>query len=226
MAEKRKRVRPLVYIVVGICLVVFAYLGRGLYYGAKTIHELLAENKHLKQAITNLTSEEQIGYAKVIAQETTNGRILTTIKFVETARDDKLKTILEKEYTIAGDIIHFDALIVKFGNKMVMDGKTRALYLWRRVYGEKMTPEEGFAIEQPGTEPQRYSDLLKALPIKQRQMFWSNIWDLANDPEKLKEHDIEAIYGNVVYSRLRKGLIYVFKVSPTGQVYPEVVPDM
>jgi hypothetical protein len=89
-----------------------------------------------------------------------------------------------------------------------------------------MTPEEGFVIEQPGTEPQRYSDLFEALPIKQKQMFWSNIWDLANDPEKLKKHDIEAIYGNVVYSRLRKGLIYVFKVSPTGQVYPEVVPDM
>ena len=226
MAEKRKKVRLLVYIVVGICLVPFAYLGRGLYYSAKTIHELLAENKHLKQAITNLTREEQIGYAKVISQETTNGRLLTTIKFVETARDDKLKKILEKEYTIAGDIIHFDALIVKFGNKMVMDGKTRALYLWRRIYGEKMTPEEGFVIEQPGTEPQRYSDLFEALPIKQKQMFWSNIWDLANDPEKLKEHDIEAIYGNVVYSRLRKGLIYVFKVSPTGQVYPDVVPDM
>lgn len=226
MAEKRKKVRILVYIVVGICLVPLAYLGRGLYYGAKTIHQLLAENKHLKQAITNLTSEEQIGYAKVINQETTNEQLLTTIKFVETDRDDKLKTILEKEYTIAGDIIYFDALIVKFGNKIVMDGKTRALYLWRRVYGEKMTPEKGFAIEQPGTEPQRYSDLLKALPIKQRQMFWSNIWDLANDPEKLKEYDIEAIYGNVVYSRLRKGLIYVFKVSATGQVYPEVVPDM
>ncbi|MCH7557025.1 MAG: hypothetical protein IIB56_06165 [Planctomycetes bacterium] len=226
MAEKRKKIRLLVYIVVGICLVPFAYLGRGLYFGAKTIHELLAENKHLKQAITNLTREEQIGYAKVIAQETTDGRMFTTIKFIETARDDKLKKILEKEYTIEGDIIHFDALIVKFGNKMVMDGKTRALYLWRRIYGEKMTPEEGFIIEQPGTEPQRYSDLFKALPIKQRQMFWSNIWDLANDPEKLKEHDIEAIYGNVVYSRLRKGLIYIFKVSPTGQVYPEIVPDM
>jgi len=226
MAEKRKKVRPFVYILVVICLVILAYLARGLYYGAITIHQLLAENKHLKQAITNLTNEEQIGYAKVITQETTNEQLLTTIIFVETARDDKLKKILEKEYIIAGDIIHFDALIVKFGNKMVMDGKIRALYLWRRVYGEKMTPEEGFAIEQPGTEPQRYSDLLKALPIKQRQMFWSNIWDLANNPDKLKKHDIEAIYGNVVYSRLRKGLIYVFKVSPTGQVYPEVVPDM
>jgi len=94
MAEKRKKVRLLVYILVGICLVPFAYLGRGLYYSAKTIHELLAENKHLKQAITNLTREEQIGYAKVINQETTDGRLLTTIKFVETARDNKLKKIL------------------------------------------------------------------------------------------------------------------------------------
>jgi len=226
VAEKRRRARPLTYIVVGICLIVFAYLGRGFYYGAMTIHQLLAENKHLKRAITNLTHEEQIGYAKVIARKTENGQLFTTIRFVETARDDKLKTILEKEYTIEGDIIHFDALIVKFGNKMVMDGKTKALYLWRRVYGEKMAPEDGFAIEGPGAEPKRYSDLLQALSIKQRQLFWSNIWDLANDPEKLKKHDIEAIYGNVVYSRLSKGLIYVFKISPTGQVYREVVPDM
>ena len=226
MTEKRKRVRSLVYIVVGICLVVFAYLGRGLYYGAKTVHELLAENKHLKEAITNLTTEEQIGYAKVISQEMTDGRLLTTIKFVETARDDKLKKILEKEYTIEGDIVHFDALIVKFGDKMVMDGKMRALYLWRRVYGEKMTPEEGFTIEEPGVEPQRYSSLLEALPIKHRQMFWTSIWDLANDRKKLMEHDIEAIYGSAIYTKLRKGLIYVFKISPTGQVSPETVPDM
>lgn len=212
--------------MVGICLIVFAYLGRGFYYGAMTIHQLLAENKHLKRAITNLTQEEQIGYAKVIAQETEDGELLTTIRFVETARDDKLKTILEKEYTIEGDIVHFDALIVRFGDKMVMNGKTKALYLWRRVYGEKMAPEDGFVVEEPDAEPKRYSDLLQALSIKQRQLFWSNIWELANDPEKLKAYDIKAIYGNVVYSRLRKGLIYIFKISPTGQVYPEVVPDM
>jgi hypothetical protein len=226
MAQKSKKLRILFLIIAGAGLVAFAYLGRGLYHGAITIHQLLAENKHLKQAITNLTREEQIGYAKVLAQETIDGRLLTTLKFVETARDDKLKKILEKEYTIEGDIVHFDALIVKFGNKMVIDGEMRALYLWRRVYGEKMAPEEGFVIEQPGTEPQRYGDLLKALPIKHRQMFWSSIWELANNTEMLKEHDIEAIYGNVVYSPLRKGLIYVFKISPTGQVYREVVPDM
>jgi hypothetical protein len=214
------------YILLGLFLVGFIYMARGLYYGTKTIYELLAENKQLKQAITNLTQEEQIGYAKVIEQQIKDGKVFTTVRFVETARDDKLKKILEKDYTIEGDVIHFDALIVKFGDKMVMDGRARALYLWRRVYGEKMTPENGFAIEEPGKEPQRYNDLLKALPVREKDVFWSGIWSLANDPEKLKEYDIRAIYGNVVYSRLTKGLIYVFKISSVGQVYPEVVPDM
>jgi hypothetical protein len=226
MAEKRRKIRILFILFIVVCLAVAAYLTRGLYYGAITIHELLAENKGLKQAITNLTNEEQIGYAKVISQETKEGQLFTTIKFVETAREDKLKKILEKEYTIEGDIVHFDALIVKFGNKMVMDGKSKALYLWRRVYGEKMRPQDGFLIEQQGAEPQRYKDLLQVLPMEQKQLFWSNIWELANDTEKLKKYDIEAIYGSVIYSKLKKGLIYIFKISPTGQVYPEIVPDM
>jgi len=226
MAKQAKPSRLLYYLILAISLVVLGYLARGFYYRAITIHELLVENKHLKQAITNLTTEEQIGYAKVTSQQLKDGRLLTTIRFVETARDNKLEKILEREYTIEGDIVHFDALIVKFGNKMVTDGKAKALYLWRRVYGEKMTPENGFAIETPGAEPRRYNDLLHTLPIQHRQLFWSSIWELANDHEKLKQYDIEAIYGNAVYSKLKQGLIYVFKISPTGQVYPEIVPDM
>ncbi|HUW17889.1 MAG TPA: hypothetical protein VMW16_01140 [Sedimentisphaerales bacterium] len=221
---KIRRLPALIPVV--ICGAVIAYLARGYYFGSMTVHELLTQNKQLKQAITNITQEDQIGYAKVLGQETKEGRLFTTVRFVETARDDKLRQILQKEYTIEGDIVHFDALIVKFGDKMVMDGKTKALYLWRRVYGEKTAPQDGFAIEEPGLEPRRYGDLLELLPPNQRQLFWTNIWDLANNPERLKEYDITAIYGNAVYSRLRPGLIYVFKISSTGQVHPEVIPDM
>lgn len=226
MAEKRKSTRILSGIIAVVAIIAFAYLSRWNYYRTMTIHHLLTENKQLKQSISNLTQEEQIGYAKVILQEKKNGKLLTTIRFVETARDDKLKKILEKEYTVAGDIVHFDALIVKFRDKMVMNGKAKSLYLWRRVYGETMKPEEGFLIEQPGTEPERYNGLLTALPVVQKQLFWTSIWELANDPEKLKKYDIEAVYGNVVYTKLKKGLIYVFKINAAGQVTPEVVPEM
>ncbi len=209
-----------------IIVAVAAIIGPGIYRGAMTLHELLTENKQLKQAIANLTEEDQIGYAKVISQREEDGRLLTTIRFVETARNDKTKVILQKEYTIEGDIVHFDALIVKFEDKMVADGKSRALYLWRRIYGEKIPPENGFPIEEPGTESRRYNGLLQALPIQHQRMFWSGIWELANDPEKLHEYGITAIYGNDVYQSLKKGLVYIFKISPTGQFYLEAVPDM
>jgi hypothetical protein len=210
-------------IPLGIGLV---YVGRAVYEGTATIRQLLTENKQLKQAITNLTAEEQIGYAKVLRQETRDGKLFTTLRFVETDRGDKLRKILEKEYTIEGDVIHFDALIVKFGSQMVLDGKARAMYLWRRVYGEKMPPEQGFAIEQLGQEPARYEDMLKLLPAQYRKLFWEHIWDLADNPESLRQYDIEAVYGNAVYTRLRPGVIYVFQITSSGQVYPQVVPEL
>jgi hypothetical protein len=226
MSVRHKIKRILFYLLAFAVLLVLAYAGRNMFYGALTVHKLLTENKQLKQAITNLTVEDQIGYAKVISQQQQDKKLFTTIKFVETARDNKMQKVFEKEYTIEGDIIHFDALIVKFGEKMVMDGKAKAMYLWRRIYGEKLAPENGLTIEEMGKEPRRYSDLLKLLPANQRDLFWTSIWELANNSDKLKEYDITAIYGNVVYSKLKKGYVYIFKISPAGQLYPEVVPEM
>ncbi len=226
MARARGKIRLFSYGVMAVIIAVVAYVGPGLYHRAMTIHELLTENRQLKQAIGNLTEEDQIGYAKVLSQRNEDGRLLTTIRFVETARDDKTKVILQKECTVEGDVIYFDALIVRFEDKMVMDGKARALYLWRRIYGETTPPEAGTPIEECGTEPKRYAGLLKALPIKDQQLFWSSIWDLANDPEKLRQYGIKAINGNAVYDQFRPGLIYVFKLNPAGGLYPEVVPAM
>jgi hypothetical protein len=226
MAQKYKIKTIVFYILILLSLAALIYIGRGFYHAAATIHELLTENKQLKQAITNLTLEDQIGYAKVMSQQQSDGNLFTTIRFVETARNDKLKKIIEADYTIQGDVIYFDALIVKFGDKMVMDGQQKALYLWRRVYGENTAPDKGLNIEKSGTEPQRYKDLLELLPPNQRQLFWTNIWELANSPDKLKQYDIRAVYGNVVYSKVKKDLIYIFKITPAGQLYPEVVPDI
>ncbi|MHC4292936.1 MAG: hypothetical protein ACYSTX_01475 [Planctomycetota bacterium] len=226
MAEKQNKRRTFATAVILLGLIALVFIGRGFFSTATTIHQLLTENKHLKKAITNLTVEDQIGYAKVIDQQKENGQLFTTIKFVETARDDSSKKILEKEYKIAGDIIHFDALIIKFGDQMVMDGQQKALYLWRRVYSENIAPEDGLLIEQPDTEPQRYTELLKLLPQNQINMFWTSIWQLTHDPEMLKEYGIEAVYGNVLYSKLRPDYIYFFKISPSGQLYPQITPDL
>ena len=213
-------------VIVILSLTVLAFVGGTVYFGTKTVHDLLAESEELKKAITTLTHEDQIGFAKVVKQEERDGKLYTTVKFVETARGDLLNRVLEKEYEIEGDVVHFDALIVTFSDQSVMDGKKRSLYLWRRVYGENRTPAEGFDIATPGSHPERYDDLLRDLKQSEQDLFWEAIWNLANNPEALRDHGIKAVYGNAVYKRLRPGLIYVFKIGANGQVYPETVLDM
>jgi hypothetical protein len=192
----------------------------------KTIEELLTENTHLKQAITHLSEEAQIGYAKVVSQDTRDGQLYTRLMFVETRPNEPLKPVLKKEYEVEGDIVHFDALIVKFGQEQVMDGREKAMYLWRRIYGENQAPEQGLTINHEGLEPARYSEFCEKLSLKDRNLFWTHIWTLSNDPNHLADLGVRAIYGNVVYHKLEPGLIYVFKIDNTGSLYPEIVPDL
>ena len=73
---KPAKIRIIVLLLLVVGLVATGYFGRGYLLREMTIHQLLNENKQLKEAITNLTAEEQIGYAKVIKQETQNSRTL------------------------------------------------------------------------------------------------------------------------------------------------------
>lgn len=193
---------------------------------AMTLSDLLKENRQLQAALARLTAEDQIGYAKVVRQETVDGRLVTTVRFAETARDDQRRQVLRREFDIPGDVVHFDALVVRFPPQMVQDGEARALYLWRRVYGETMAPESGFPIVAEDGEPPRYAGLLDELPPPHRAMFWEAVWSLANDPQKLSEHGIRAVYGNALYTRMVPGLIYVFRIGPTGDFFVESVPEL
>lgn len=192
----------------------------------RTIEQLLVENDGLKNAIANLTEERQIGYAKVLTQETREGRLYTKLLFVEVDPADFTRHLLRREYEVEGDVVHFDTLIVTFGPQLVKDGTERAMYLWRRVYGEKMPPEQGFAIETEGEPSPRYAELSAKLTIEDRKLFWDEIWSLSNNPKRLEKLGIQAVFGNAVYRQLKPGLIYVFKISNSGSLYPEIIPDL
>ncbi|MHC5120206.1 MAG: hypothetical protein ACYSO7_01580 [Planctomycetota bacterium] len=210
----------------GVVVLAAGFLLWQQFSGNRTIEQLLNENLELKTAITNLSQEEQIGYAKVLSQETREGQLFTKILFVEADPEDFTKHILRKEYEIQGDVIHFDTLIVTFGSELVMDGKERAMYLWRRIYGEKQTPEQGFPIETESNPSPRYTQLCEKLSIEDGQLFWDEIWKLSNNPKRLENIGIKAVYGNAIYRQLKPGLIYIFKVSSTGSLYPEIIPDL
>ena len=201
-----------------------AVLGLSFYFSSSSIHSLLTDNHELNKAITNLTREEQIGFATVLSQhKDALGQTITQLKFVQTAAGNPKEVVDEQIYQITGDIVHFDALVVKFSDAYVREGKERALFLWRRIYGEQTPPEQGEAIAQPGSAPERYHTISKSLNVKDREIFWEAVWSLANDPQRLSEYGITAVFGNAVYTKLEPGKTYLFKIGATGQIYPEVL---
>jgi hypothetical protein len=222
--HRKKDGKVLGYLVGLAALVTAAILGVSFYFSTSSIHSLLTENHELNKAIKNLTAEEQIGYAILQSQESdAQGQLQSTIRFVQTASGNPKQIVSEQLFTLAGDVIHFDALIVKFTDEYVKDGKERALYLWRRIYGEGNSPASGEPIEIPGSAPERYYAISKSLRVKDRDVFWEAIWDLANAPEELSTYGIKAVFGNAIYSRMLPNKIYLFKISPSGQIYPEVL---
>ncbi|MGZ0654422.1 hypothetical protein ACWPKO_17705 [Coraliomargarita sp. W4R53] len=205
-------------------LTVAAVLGLSFYFSSSTIHSLLTENHELNRAISNLTQEEQIGFATVISQNTDAlGQVSTVLKFVQTAAGSPKEIVNEQVYVLQGDVVHFDALIVKFSDAYVREGKERALYLWRRIYDEQTPPEQGQAIEVPESAPERYYAITKSLKLKDRNVFWQAIWSLANDPKQLSEYGITAVFGNAIYTKVKPNKVYLFKIGATGQIYPEVL---
>jgi hypothetical protein len=222
----RTRGRVLGLLLALVAVVTAGILGTVFYFSTSSIHELLTENRELSAAIRNLTEETQIGYAKVQSQgPAPNGGRQTVVRFVQTAAGSPREIVSEQLFTIEGEVVHFDALIVKFGDEFVKDGSERALYLWRRIYGENTGPGEGQPIEIPGSAPERYYAVTRTLRLKEQDLFWEAVWDLANDPQRLEEYGIRAVFGNAIYTRVQPGKVYLFKISPTGQIYPEVVPD-
>jgi hypothetical protein len=222
--SKRKAGKIVFYLISLSALAVAAVLGLSFYFSSSSIHSLLTENHELNKAITNLTKEEQIGFATVLSQETDAlGQVITQLKFAQTAAGNAKEIVDEQIFSIKGDVIHFDALIVKFNDSYVSSGAERALYLWRRIYGEHTAPEQGEAISIPDRAPERYYAITKALKVKDRDIFWQAIWSLANDPQRLSEYGITAVFGNSIYTRVEPGKIYLFKIGATGQIYPETV---
>lgn len=207
--------------------VAILFVGVSVLIGAQSLNTLLNNNKELRLAVSRLSEEQQIGYAKVIVQtKDKNGQLWTKLKFVETSPHNTEEIVNEQSYVFVGNVIYFDLLIVRFPKDMIADGKERSLYLWRRVYSDKQAPEEGFIINPEGEFPARYKDLFSKLRLVDQKILWDNIWALSNDPSALSEYGIQAIYGNAVYKKVKPGLVYMFKLDASGNVYPETIPDL
>lgn len=209
----RERLTRLFLIAGAVGITVAAILG----YRAYVDSEQRREIERLQAVVARLESESRRAEAVVVRQEERGGLTRTTFRFGEV--DPNGRPLPAREFTVDGDVVFFDALVIRFDGERVKAGdplRGHSLALFRRVFGEFQRPADGFAIDgaSAGGVPDVFRARPRATPFETQ--LWARFWDLAADPEAAAREGVSVAQGEAVYTRMRPGLLYRITLAANG----------
>ncbi|MEW6743117.1 MAG: hypothetical protein AB1486_10190 [Planctomycetota bacterium] len=208
--------------------VVAALVGGGFY-----LVEQWRRASELEHIIERLSGETRVAQATVLDQTPGEGGALrTTVRFVPVDRNGS--ALRARDFTVEGDLVYFEALILKFDRELVKWGdrlRGKSLHLFRRAYGEKQAPETGFELEGPQRDegvPEAYRAGGQASALERR--LWSDFWHLASDPRAAEAEGVRVAQLEAVATRMRPGRLYNITLENQGGLnivpaeWPPAVP--
>lgn len=180
---------------------------------------LKKEKEELEGFVKNLERTERRANLWIDDQQTTpDGHITTICKFVELDKDGNPLRQAEN-ISLDGDEIYVDALVLKHLDQHVKNGeplKDKAVMIFRRLFSNKLKPDEGYALDVEGQAPLAYA--AGHAPSDYEKGIWKDFWNIATDPNLRKKHDIRAAQGTAVYQKVKKGEYYLIELRSTGEV--------
>jgi hypothetical protein len=141
-------------------------------------------------------------------EDPATGGARSTVQFIE-INDEGAPIDDPKQFTIDGDIVYVEAMVVKFNDEFIEQAdpdRSTSLCLFQRLWGEFQQPSEGFAIDEVGSRPTAYarggrmSDFEKTI--------WQNFWDIANDATLAKEMGVRTSQIEAPGMKVRPGKVY------------------
>lgn len=184
----------------------------------RAIEELEKKNDEQRTAISRLVKSRRIAQAVVAKRwKDESGKTWSRVRFVEV--DEAGAEIARREADIEGEVVHFDALVLKFEAEHVQSGdplRGRSVLLFRRMYGEHMPPERGVGLDEAEEDgvPLAYRTR-PAIPDGERAL-WARFWQLANDPDAAKREGVRVAQGEAVYTRMEEGMLYELTLDDAG----------
>jgi hypothetical protein len=170
------------------------------------------EIQSLAFALQLLKIDRRIATIEVLAQGANADepeRVRTTVRFTEL---DPAGEPLGpgREIVVEGKSIYVESLVIKFEDSYVERGdplRGASLCLFRRIFGENQSPEQGTPLDTSGEQPAVYASDA-ALPSPLHRSLWERFWDYANDPELARELGVRAIHGEAPFIEARPGKTY------------------
>jgi len=122
-----------------------------------------------------------------------------------------------KRFEIKGDIVYIDSWVVKFDDKYVEQAdldRSTSLVLFRRIFGERQEPRDGFALDEDGARPAVYGRDGEMSDFEKK--IWGDFWEVANSKSKQEELGIRAIHGEALSIKAVKGKMYYIELRASG----------
>ena len=181
-------------------------------------HRLEEQKKQLQIVVERLSDEKRVAEVLVMDQTPVDGRLRTTLLFVEYARDGT--PLPKKTFTIDGNIAHIDAMVIKFDRDFVAQNdplRGHSIALFHRLFSESQSPEKSFPIDEPGKIPDIYRGA--ANPAGQsafEQELWQNFWRLAEDKDYRTAKGVRVANGQGVWGPFSPDKLYTLTLDADG----------
>jgi hypothetical protein len=125
----------------------------------------------------------------------------------------------QRDLEIIGEEVYVDTLVIKFEDHFVEEGdplKGKALLLFRRIFTNRVKPDDGYILDKDGVPPEIYAG--KSTPNPFERDLWSRFWVVANSEELAKKLGVKAMHGQAVYGRLVLNMVYTLEMRSTGEL--------
>ncbi len=179
----------------------------------------------LDTALRLLKVNHRVGWLTVLEQDVdpATNDLFTVGQFVEV--NDQGQSLGEaKQFRVAGDVVYIDNWVVKFDDSFIERAeidRSTSLVLFRRIFGERQPPSDGYVLDAVGTRPQAYGAGPEMSESERR--IWDEFWTIANDEAKARELGIRAAHGEAPSMKVRKGKSYKIMLRASDGL--SIVPD-
>lgn len=180
------------------------------------VAELDEHVKELDAALSFLKIDHRMARLTVLGQKRgPAGSTETAVRFEELGPDGEALGE-SAEYSLPGKVAYIESLVIKFGDNYVEQGdvmRGSSICLFRRLFSETQSPDEGFPLDHVGQRPMPYTDDRSPDLVSK---LWMRFWDYANDPEEAASVGVRAIHGEAPFIELREGSSYLVELRSSG----------
>jgi hypothetical protein len=192
------------------------YLYRDHFSASRDIRRLEEEKKELQQIVQRLSAESRRADVLVTDQKTIDGVLNTTLLFVEYDRNEV--ALPAKRFTVKGDFIHIDAMVIKFERGFIEENdplRGHSIALFTKIYGDAERPADAAMIDPPNEIPGIYRDADPRVSEFEMQL-WKNFWKLAEDPKLRAERGVRIANGQGVWGPFEINRLYTLTIESDG----------